>query len=102
MEQYIYGVRATITDDKFKNQMAAADKQRVEEAIKSTQEWLDRNEHAEKDEYEAKQKEVEGVCAPIMTKVYQGSGGGGFQAPAADAGNGTSSSRKGPVVEEVD
>merc|ERR1712136_305244 len=32
---------------------------------------------AEKDEFEAKQKELEGVVNPIMMKVYQAAGGGG-------------------------
>ncbi|KAL5474526.1 hypothetical protein EMCRGX_G026484 [Ephydatia muelleri] len=30
--------------------------------------WLDRNQTAEKGEYEDKQKELEKVCMPIMTK----------------------------------
>jgi len=64
---------------------------------------------AEKDEYEHKQKELEKVCMPIVTKLYQGAGGGGMPgggmpgggfpgAGGASAGGGA----KGPTIEEVD
>ncbi len=62
--------------------------------------WLDKNQLAEKDEFEAKQKELEGVVNPIMMKVYQSAGGqmpsGGMPGSAPGAGAG------GPTVEEVD
>jgi heat shock 70kDa protein 1/2/6/8 len=67
---------------------------------------------AEKEEFEHKQKELEKVCMPIVTKLYQGAGGppggaagfpGGFPgaggAPGAGAAPGGS---KGPTIEEVD
>ena len=57
---------------------------------------------AEKDEFEHKQKELEKVCMPIVTKLYQGAGGpapGSF--PGAGAGSGAGKS-KGPTIEEVD
>ena len=37
---------------------------------------------AEKDEFEHQQKELEAVCTPIITKLYQAAGGGA----GADAG----------------
>lgn len=37
--------------------------------------WLDGNSLAEKEEFEHKQKELEGVCNPIITKLYQAAGG---------------------------
>lgn len=57
---------------------------------------------AEKDEFEHQQKELEKICNPIMTKLYQNAGGmpGGFSgAGDAPGGGGTSS---GPTIEEVD
>ena len=32
--------------------------------------WLDANQLAEKEEFEDKQKELEKVCNPIITKMY--------------------------------
>lgn len=64
---------------------------------------------AEKDEYEHQQKELEKVCNPIITKMYQGAGGmpggmpegmpGGFPGAGGAAPGGGSS---GPTIEEVD
>ncbi|KAL8249300.1 hypothetical protein R6Q59_006168 [Mikania micrantha] len=39
----------------------------LHEAIK----WLDGNELAEAEEFEDKMKELEGVCNPIIAKMYQ-------------------------------
>ena len=58
--------------------------------------WIDSNQTAEKDEFEDKKKEIEGVCAPIISKLYAGTGGG---APDPSAGTAPSG---GPTVEEVD
>lgn len=65
--------------------------------------WLDKNQTAEKDEYEHQLKEIEKVCNPIMAKLYQGAGGmpGGMPEgfPGAGAAPGGTS---GPTIEEVD
>lgn len=60
---------------------------------------------AEKEEYEHQQQELEKVCNPIITKLYQSAGGmpggmpGGFPgAGGAPSGGGSS----GPTIEEVD
>lgn len=62
---------------------------------------------SEKDEFESKQKELEGIVNPIMMKVYQAAGGGGDMPdggmPGGMGGNappGTGAG--GPTVEEVD
>ena len=76
--------------------------------------WLDANSLGEKEEFDEKQKELESVCNPIMTKLYQGEGGmpdmtgmgmggdmGGMGGDAAGSpGAGTGGS--GPTIEEVD
>ena len=46
------------------------DKGKIEEAIHDTLDWLDENQLvAERDEFEAKQKELEAFVNPIMMKV---------------------------------
>ena len=58
---------------------------KCDEAIK----WLDANQLAEVEEFNDKQKEVEGVCNPIITKLYQGAGGaGGMPGGMPDMGGG--------------
>ncbi len=66
------------------------------------------NQTAEKEEFEHQQKELEKVCNPIITKLYQGAGGmpggmpdgmpGGFPGAGSAPGGGSS----GPTIEEVD
>jgi len=65
---------------------------------------------AEKDEFEHKQKELEKVCMPIVTKLYQGAGGaggvpggpGGFPGAGRAGGASAGGGSKGPTIEEVD
>ena len=78
LETYAYNMKNTIGDaDKLADKLEAEDKATIEEAIKGALEWLDENQAAEKEEYEEKLKEVEGVCNPIISKVYAKTGGPG-------------------------
>ncbi|KAL0428079.1 UNVERIFIED_CONTAM: Heat shock protein [Sesamum latifolium] len=92
-------------DEKFAAKLDPSDKEKIEKAVEETIEWLDRNQLAEVDELEDKLKELEGICNPIISKMYQ-SGGGSDGVPMGDGmpGGGTSSSGggAGPKIEEVD
>ncbi|KAJ6695269.1 HEAT SHOCK PROTEIN 70KDA [Salix koriyanagi] len=63
------------TKDKLADKLESDEKEKVETATKEALEWLDDNQNAEKEDYEEKLKEVEAVCNPIITAVYQRSGG---------------------------
>jgi len=113
LEQYAYGLRTSISDEKLKDKISATDRETLEALIKSTQSWLDSHDGASKDEYEAKQKEVEGAAQPIMMKIYQAGGApGGAGGGMPDFGQGGSAgathddgdkpASSGPKVEEVD
>merc|ERR1711865_168645 len=60
------------------------EKEKIMDAIKDGQQWLDSNPEADAEEIKEKQKEVEGICAPIVTKYYQGGEGGGGGAEEDD------------------
>ncbi|NXN82813.1 HSP70 protein, partial [Bombycilla garrulus] len=90
LESYTYNMKQTVEDDKLKGKISEQDKQKVLDKCKEVVSWLDRNQMAEKEEYEHKQKELEKLCNPIVTKLYRGDGGAG----AGGAG--------GPTIEEVD
>ena len=47
------------------------DKKSIEKAVDEAMEWLDSNQLAEVDELEDKQKEIEQICSPIISKMYQ-------------------------------
>ncbi|ORX84562.1 70 kDa heat shock protein 2 [Basidiobolus meristosporus CBS 931.73] len=107
LESYAYSLRNTIQDEKVAGQLEVDDKKKLEEAINSTISWLDNSQEASKEEYEDKQKELEGVANPIMTNMYQAAGGapgaapGGFPGGAAPGGFPGADSGK-PTVEELD
>merc|ERR1712224_788414 len=62
-------------DEAQKEKIEGDDKDKIEKAVQEALDWLDKNQLAEKDEFEAKQKELEGIVNPIMMKVYQAAGG---------------------------
>merc|ERR1711861_65292 len=60
------------------------EKETIDDAIKDGQDWLSSNPEADAEEIKEKQKEIEGICSPIIQKYYQGSGGGGADADDDD------------------
>lgn len=111
LENYAYNMRNTIRDEKFAGKLDPADKEKMEKAVNETTEWLDRNQLAEVDELEHRLKELEGLCNPIIAKMYQGGagdvpmggGGGGANMPGGGyGGTGSGSAGSGPKIEEVD
>jgi len=77
-ESYIYSMRNTVEDpEKLANKLDEDDKEKIKDAIKEAQSWLDSNQGATKEEFEEHQKELESVCNPIISKVYQAQGGAG-------------------------
>ncbi|KAK8523061.1 hypothetical protein V6N12_073772 [Hibiscus sabdariffa] len=76
LETYVYNMKNQIHEkDKLADKLESGEKEKVEAAVKEALEWLDDNQSAEKEDYEEKLKEVEAVCNPIITAVYQRSGG---------------------------
>merc|ERR1712040_30492 len=99
LESYCFNMKTTIEDEKVA--------EKCDEAIK----WLDANQLAEVEEFQDKQKEVEGVCNPIITKLYQSAGGAGGMPdmggmpggmPGAGGAPPSGGSGSGPTIEEVD
>jgi heat shock protein 1/8 len=109
LENYAYNMKNTIRDDKIAGQLDSSDKQAIEQAVESTIQWLDQNQLAEVEEFEHKQKELEGICNPIIARMYQGGGAGGAGGAGDSAyggGYGASGDAAddgpGPKIEEVD
>ncbi|TQD71450.1 hypothetical protein C1H46_043004 [Malus baccata] len=106
LENYAYNMRNTVRDDKFAGKLDPADKEKIEKAVDDAINWLEGNQLAEVDELEDKLKELEGLCNPIIAKMYQGAGGAGGGMPMGDdmpGGASTgSASGPGPKIEEVD
>merc|ERR1719316_677033 len=66
LENYCYSMKNTLDDEKLKDKISPDDKEKAMKAINDPLSWLESNQMAEKEEFEHQQKEVEGVCSPIM------------------------------------
>ncbi|KAL0797847.1 hypothetical protein Bca101_053021 [Brassica carinata] len=105
LENYAYNMRNTVKDEKLAGKLDQEDKQKIEKAIDETIEWIEGNQLAEVDEFEYKLKELEGICSPIISKMYQGGGGTGVPddgMPGDGGSGGSGGGGAGPKIEEVD
>merc|ERR1712083_129361 len=111
LESYCFNMKTTIEDDKVKDKISEDDMKKINDKCDEAIKWLDANQLAEVEEFNDKQKEVEAVCNPIITKLYQGAGGmpgvmpdmGGMGGmPGAGAAPGGGAGGAGPTIEEVD
>jgi len=111
LESYCFNMKTTLDDEKVKDKISEDDMKTIIDKCDEAIKWLDANQLGEVEEFNEKQKEVESVCNPIITKLYQGQGGmpggmpdmggmggmpGAGGAPPAGAGG------AGPTIEEVD
>ncbi|XP_044161225.1 heat shock 70 kDa protein-like [Bufo gargarizans] len=101
LESYAFNIKSMVEDENMKGKISDEDKRVISDKCKEIIAWLENNQLAEKDEYTHKQKELEKVYQPIITKMYQGGMPGGMPGSScgAQARQGSSS---GPTIEEVD
>jgi len=105
LESYCFNMKSTIEDEKLKDKMEESDRKAIMDKCNEAIAWLDANQTAEIDEYKDKQKEVEAVCNPIVTKLYQSAGGpgaGGMPGAGGGMPGAAPGTGAGPTVEEVD
>nr|CAH7764893.1 unnamed protein product [Callosobruchus chinensis] len=86
LETYVFSAKQA-AEEAPSDKLSEDDKKVVQDKCSEALAWLDKNQLAEKDEFEHKLKELQQEIQPIMMKLHQGS---------AQQGN------KGPTVEEVD
>jgi len=102
LESYCFNMKSTMEDDKVKDKIDASDKEKVLSKCNEVISWLDANQLAEKEEFVDKQKELEALCNPIVTKLYQSGGVPGGFPGAGGAGANPGAGGAGPTIEEVD
>eukprot|EP00396_MALV-II-16_sp_LP-1_P000436 gene437-13_t len=88
LENYCFSMRNSLDEPNLKDKFEAEDKEAIENAVKEALDWLEKNQMAEKDEFDAKQKEVEAIANPIMMKVYQAGGAPGGMPGGMPGGEG--------------
>jgi heat shock protein 1/8 len=94
LEGYVYNVKSSMLGDAKMKAALGGDAEVVESTVEDTIKWLEENTERLAEEYEEKQKEVEGVLMPLIQKAYQSN------MPSGPAGS--VPEEKGPTVEEVD
>jgi len=115
LENVAYQMRNTLDDAKFKDLIKDEDKKKVQDIVKETIDWVDANPNAEREEYDAKKKEIEEVWRPIITAAYGAGGGQGGPMPGMGGAGGmpdmgnfggapppNGGDTSGPKIDEVD
>jgi len=110
LESYCFNMKTTLDDDKVKDKISEDDRKAINDKCDEAIKWLDQNQLAEVEEFNAQQKEVESVCNPIITKLYSEAGGaGGMPGGMPDMGGmggaggaPSGAGGAGPTIEEVD
>merc|ERR1739842_104517 len=109
--------KTSVSSPEVAGKIPEDDKTKLTSAIDETLQWLDTNLSAEKEEFEEKQKSLEGIAMPILQSMAGAAGGapggmpggmpgaggmpdfgaaGGAGAPPAD------DPASGPTIEEID
>jgi len=71
LENYCYSLKNSVNDEKLADKIQEEDKTTIMSKVEETLKWLDNNQMNSAEEYDAKQKVLEEICAPIMQKIYQ-------------------------------
>ncbi len=75
LENYCYSIKNSMTDEKLKDKFTDDDKKLIETDTAAALQWLEANQSAEAEEFDAKKKELEDKFNPIMMRIYQSAGG---------------------------
>ncbi|MGH0157007.1 UNVERIFIED_CONTAM: hypothetical protein FKN15_040195 [Acipenser sinensis] len=100
LESFAFNMKSSVEEENMKAKISEDDKKQIIDKCNQAISWLDKNQMADKEEYEHQLKELEKVCNPIISKLYQGGVPGGSCGSQARAGSGSAS--QGPTIEEVD
>ncbi|OZJ06474.1 Heat shock protein HSS1 [Bifiguratus adelaidae] len=92
LESYAYQLRNTLSDDNVASKLDSSDKNKVKTAVDDVITWLDNSQEASTEEYRSREKELQEIVNPIMSKMY-GAAAGNSPGPTENSG---------PQVEEVD
>jgi len=88
LESYLYNLKNTLEDEeKGADKLSAEDKKELQDMVDETLDWMDENPEADKEDYDAKHKEVEQVASPIMRNLYSAGAGGGGGGEDEDMGD---------------
>jgi len=86
LESVAYSLRNQVNDkEKLGSKLNDEDKKAIEDAVKEALNFLDENPNAEKEEYDEAKNKLQSTTNPIVSRVYQQSGGAGGDEPSESA-----------------
>ncbi|XP_033906466.3 heat shock 70 kDa protein [Acipenser ruthenus] len=104
LESFAFNMKSSVEEENMKAKINKDDKKQIIDKCNQAISWLDKNQMADKEEYEHQLKELEKVCNHIISKLYQGGAPGGM--PGGSCGSqaraSSGSASQGPTIEEVD
>jgi heat shock protein 5 len=75
LDNYLHTMRNTINDkEKLAEKLDNTDKEKIKEALKTQQDWIDSHQTGTKEEFEEHLKEIQEICDPIIAKFYKQKG----------------------------
>jgi L1 cell adhesion molecule like protein len=101
LETYLFTLKSSINDEKTKELISEDDKKKIDELVKEGEDYLNNDNH-DKDDYEKKKKDIEGVCMPIMAKIYSQGKEGMPEMPTSDEQKNNEESNDGTKVDDLD
>jgi heat shock protein 5 len=78
-DNYMASMKTATEEKGMSEKLDDDEKEQIQKALKDGQEWMSANPEADAEEIKEKHKEVEGVCAPIVSKHMGGAAGGASQ-----------------------
>ncbi len=89
LENYAFSVKHAVEDPNVEDKLNTDDIEMAKSKAQEVIDWLDRNSMADKEEYQEKERDMQKVCSPIMSKLH------GQQ-------QNTDSACNGPTLEEIE
>merc|ERR1712079_741270 len=97
LESFIFNMKSSLDNQEIKSKLSTEELSRAQTALDEALKWMDANQLAEKEEFEDKQKELETMSEPFMSKIYGGQGAQSCGQQQQKSSNGS-----GPTIEEMD
>ena len=105
LENYCYNIKSSVLNEEKMKSNLGSDIKTVENIIDSTLKWIEENSDSSCEQFESKQKEIEGILMPLIQKAYQANVpndptvGNDF---GFTTGGPTGGPTVGPTVDEID
>jgi len=71
LETYCFNMKSSVEERNIKEKLSRQDIKAINESCDGALKWMDSHQTAEMEAVQDKQKEVEGFCGPIISKLYQ-------------------------------